>query len=107
MEDLLRQLISRAEAEGGTEWLCRGLEHPPHPSEVPTGSSGPEAYGVEERPLKKKSVVQESRKKMVKDEERKRVAPKSFYNWIHVFCIYGPVLGEKQPHHCSGLFPHL
>lgn len=42
-----------------------------------------------------------------KDEDRKRLAPKSFYNWVQAFCIYASVLGEKQSHHCSGLFRHL
>lgn len=42
-----------------------------------------------------------------KEEERKRFAPKSFYNWTQGFCIFASILGEKKPHLCSGLFRHL
>lgn len=42
-----------------------------------------------------------------KEEERKRLAPRSFYNWVQAFCIYASILGEKSPHLCSGLFRHM
>lgn len=41
------------------------------------------------------------------EEKRKRLANKSFYNWLQAFCRYASILGEKQPHLCSGLFRHL
>ena len=40
-------------------------------------------------------------------EDRRRTAPKSFYNWLQAFCIYSAILDEKFPDKCSGLFQHL
>lgn len=59
--------------------------------------------------LSTKEVAQSDKKSdnAEKDGERKQVAPKSFYNWVQDFCFYDSVLGEKQPHDCSGLFHHL
>lgn len=54
-----------------------------------------------------KEVLKSEKKSDDKDDERKRVAPKSFYNWVQAFSIYSSVLGEKHPHLCSGLFRHL
>lgn len=48
MEDLLRELILRAESPGGEEWLQWCLEHPPQPSCITAGTSAPEMLRVAE-----------------------------------------------------------
>ena len=45
--------------------------------------------------------------KKLEEEDRRRVAPRSFNNWLQAYCIFAAVLGEKFPEKCSGLFQHL
>ena len=41
------------------------------------------------------------------EDERRRLIPRSFNNWLQAFCIYAGVLGEKHPEQCGGLFQHV
>lgn len=47
MEELFHELIDRAEAEGGVEWLRRCLHDAPRTSQAKTGSSGPDVAAGE------------------------------------------------------------
>lgn len=58
-------------------------------------------------PSSKDTSKQSDKKVDDKDDEKKRTAPKSFFNWLQAFTIYASVMGEKQPQLCSGLFRHL
>lgn len=42
-----------------------------------------------------------------KEEDRKRISPRSFQSWLQAFCIYVAILSEKQPVLCTGLFQHI
>lgn len=54
-----------------------------------------------------KEIKSDKKSESERDEERKRIVSKSFFNWLQSFCIYASVLGEKHPQLCSGLFRHL
>lgn len=54
-----------------------------------------------------KEVKSDKKSDTDKEEERKRLAPRSFYNWVQAYCIFASIMGEKHPQLCTGLFRHL
>lgn len=40
-------------------------------------------------------------------DDKSKSNPRNFSNWLHAFCIYASVLGERHPELCCSLFQHV
>ncbi|XP_040195886.1 uncharacterized protein LOC120928890 [Rana temporaria] len=54
---------------------------------------------AEDRPLRR------DQEKVVDD--KRKIVPRSFNNWLQAFCIYASVMGEKHPEICYKMFHHV